>query len=212
MLPEDRQEEERNGEGRVKDIVAAGWAGAEGAARIAAGRRELLLERFRRDWLDAAARAPEDADGRPRPEPKDGEECVPFSEGGILAALYRIAEERNCGLRIALKEIPVLQSTVEICECFGLNPYRLYSDGLLLLCGEGERRAKELRASRIPAACIGRLTQGSDKLVLGKERPECLNRPAPDELERLERPEKLSPAQTPLWGRGPAGLSYRCRE
>ncbi len=196
----------------MKDIVVAGWAGAEGAARIAAGRRELLLERFRGDWLDAAVRAPGDAAAGPFPHPEDGEECVPFSEGGILAALYRIAEERKCGLRIALKEIPVLQSTVEICECFGLNPYRLYSDGLVLLCMDVERRAKELRASGIPAACVGQLTAGLDKLVVGKERPEYLNRPAPDELEKMEKTERFSPAPAPLSGRDPAGPSCRCRK
>ena len=46
-------------------------------------------------------------------------------EGGIFAALYRLAKEADTGLVVDLKAMPVRQETIEICEYYKLNPYQL---------------------------------------------------------------------------------------
>ena len=166
------------------DIVAAGYAGEAGAACIAREKFNEMLRRFRKDYAEHLC---EESD-MPEPEP-----CcfVPAGEGGILAALYRAAKERKCGLRIALRMIPVRQDTIELCELYGLNPYRLFSRCAVYFCGNGERLAEQLREKGIPAARIGRLTGGLDKVITDKTETEYLNRPEPDELLKVLPEMKL---------------------
>ncbi|MBQ7535133.1 MAG: AIR synthase [Stomatobaculum sp.] len=171
------------------DIVAAGYAGEAGAACIAKERFTEMLRKFRKDYAehlceetgcrqeDHAAEA-----GSSFAVREEGCTCIPVEKGGILAALYLAAKERKCGLRIALKKIPVRQDTIELCEMYGLNPYRLYSRCAVYLCKNGERLAEELREQGIPAERIGRLTKGLDKVITDKTETEYLNRPEPDEL------------------------------
>ena len=59
-------------------------------------------------------------------------------EGGIFAALYRLAKEADTGLVVDLKAMPVRQETIEICEYYKLNPYQLASTGnILMICDDG---------------------------------------------------------------------------
>lgn len=52
-----------------------------------------------------------------------------IGEGGILAALWEVAQETKLGLETDMKTFSVLQETVEVCECYRLNPYQLSSIG-----------------------------------------------------------------------------------
>ena len=177
------------------DIVAAGHAGEAGAVRIAREKFSDMLRRFRKDYAEhlceetkAAERLAEliSAGGAAASLGETGScICIPAGEGGILAALYRAAKERKCGLRIALKSIPVRQDTIELCELYGLNPYRLYSRCVIFLCGNGGRLAERLRERGIPAEHIGRMTRGLDKIITDKTETEYLNRPEPDELLKV---------------------------
>ena len=160
------------------DIVAAGYAGEAGAACIAREKFNEMLRRFRKDYAEHLC---EESD---MPEPEPGS-FIPAGEGGMLAALYRAAKERKCGLRIALRKIPVRQDTIELCELYGLNPYRLFSRCAVYFCGNGERLAEQLREKGVPAARIGRLTRGLDKVITDKTETEYLNRPEPDELLKV---------------------------
>ena len=166
------------------DIVAAGYAGEAGAACIAREKFNEMLRRFRKGYAEHLC----EENDMPEPEP-----CcfVPAGEGGILAALYLAAKERKCGLRIALRKIPVRQDTIELCELYGLNPYRLFSRCAVYFCGNGERLAEQLREKGVPAARIGRLTRGLDKVITDKTETEYLNRPEPDELLKVLPEMKL---------------------
>ena len=176
------------------DIVAAGYAGEAGAACIAREKFNEMLRRFRKDYAEHLCEESEmPEDGLPETEPCA---CASVSagEGGILAALYLLAKERKCGLRIALRSIPVRQDTIELCELYGLNPYRLFSRCTVYLCGNGGRLAERLREKGVPAECIGRLTRGLDKVITDKTETEYLNRPEPDELLKV-LPEMKIPRQ-----------------
>ena len=162
------------------DIVAAGYAGEAGAACIAREKFNEMLRRFRKDYAEHLCEESE----MPETEPCAGA-SVPAGEGGILAALYLMAKERKCGLRIALRSIPVRQDTIELCELYGLNPYRLFSRCTVYLSGNGGRLAEQLREKGVPAECIGRLTRDLDKVITDKTETEYLNRPEPDELLKV---------------------------
>ena len=78
------------------------------------------------------------------------------------------------------------QETIEICELYRLNPYQLRSGGVFLIVTEDESRVvKELSARGIPAAVIGELTNNNDKIIQNGEDIRYIDRPAPDELEKI---------------------------
>ena len=108
------------------------------------------------------------------------------TEGGILGALWEMAEASGVGLEIDLRAIPIRQETVEICEFFGLNPYGLISSGCMLIAADrGHDLARELEKAGIPAAVIGRATAGNDRIVQNGEERSYLERPKTDELYKV---------------------------
>lgn len=172
-----------------RDIVIAGYAGERGAICAAAARQEELRRRFRADCaaqlLQGAAPKSKEILERLRAAGIAAEEYRVAGEGGVLAELYRMTRERRAGLRLWLKRIPLRQDTTELCELYGLNPYRLYSDCVILVTESGMRLAEIVATMGIPAACVGYLTDGLDKLIVDKEETEYLNRPEVDELFKL---------------------------
>ncbi len=109
-----------------------------------------------------------------------------IAQGGIFNALWRMADASGVGLEVDLREIPVYQETIEICEYFDVNPYYLYSEGALLV---GTDRAEELidalAKEQLPACVIGQVTDGNDRVIRNGENRRYLDRPQQDELWRL---------------------------
>ena len=109
-----------------------------------------------------------------------------LGRGGVLAGLWKMAEAAQVGLEIDLRAIPVRQETIEICERFDLDPYKLLSDGAILI---GTSDAVEIlhfcREQEIPAAVIGRAVKGNDRLLSSGGLTRFLDRPAPDEVVKL---------------------------
>lgn len=50
-----------------------------------------------------------------------------ITKGGVLTALWKICERNKWGLTYSLRNIPIMQGTIEIANYFDLNPYRLYT-------------------------------------------------------------------------------------
>ena len=56
------------------------------------------------------------------------------------------------GIEIQIRNIPVKQSTIEICERYDLNPYRLLSDGCVVFVADnGGQFCEVLKKQGIPA-------------------------------------------------------------
>ena len=105
------------------------------------------------------------------------------SEGGIFGALWELAESAGVGLEIDLKKIPIRQETVEICEFFDLNPYKLLSGGCLLIATEdGNGLVMELEKADIPAVIIGKATDSNDRVLINEEERRFLETTQTDEL------------------------------
>lgn len=108
------------------------------------------------------------------------------SEGGVFGALWELAEAESAGLEVDLREIPIRQETVEICEFFDRNPYQIYSEGsLLILSGNGEALADKLESAGIPAKVIGRTTPGRDRILHNCGEIRYLDKPQQDELYKM---------------------------
>lgn len=109
-----------------------------------------------------------------------------MGEGGVLSALWKMAEASQVGLRADLRKIPVRQETIEICERFDLNPYKLLSCGAILVgIRGGEALVQEYRRIGIPAAVIGQTNRENDRLLYSGENVRYLERPGQDEILKI---------------------------
>ena len=108
-------------------------------------------------------------------------------EGGVLAALWNLSGIFNAGIDADLRCMPVRQVTVEVCELFELNPYRLYSGTCAVLVSDrGGQLVRRLREEGIPAGFIGSVAEGSARQIRhGQEGAGFLERPRPDELTKI---------------------------
>lgn len=172
------------------DIVATKWVGLEGTAILAKEREEELRARYAKPFIDNAkvfgqmmSIVPEAAVAI-----KSGASAMhDVSEGGIFGALWELAESAGVGLEIDLKKIPIRQETVEICEFFDLNPYKIVSGGCLLIATkDGNGMVLELEKAGIPAIVIGKATDSNDRVLLNEDERRFLETTQTDELYNLQ--------------------------
>jgi len=89
-------------------------------------------------------------------------------------------------MEVDLHKIQLKQETVEICEFFDLNPYMLISGGcMLMVTDRGNLLADRLKEAGIPAAVIGRIKEGNDRIILNGEERRFLEPPKADELYKV---------------------------
>lgn len=177
-----------------QDVILSKWIGLQGTAQIAECCREKLLERYPA-WLVEEA-ASFDRYLSVLPEAQIAIEfgvCAMHdaSEGGILGALWELAEGAGTGLCVDLQKIPLRQETVEVCECCRVNPYELLSGGCLLMTAwDGHGLVTALEAAQIPAVVIGKLTDGNDRILTNGEEIRYLDRPQRDGIYQITRKER----------------------
>ncbi|MBQ8233276.1 MAG: hydrogenase maturation factor [Lachnospiraceae bacterium] len=172
-----------------QDIVLSKWIGLEGTALLASKYTDSLLTRYPAYLVEEAASFTKYISIRPEAAIalKAGVRSMhDASEGGILAALWEMAERAGVGLSIDLKKLPIRQETVEVCEHVGANPYELRSSGCLIMTTEdGQGLVRELEAAHIPAGIVGKITDGNERLILNEDEVRYMDRPQVDEVHRL---------------------------
>lgn len=172
-----------------QELLVTKWIGIEGTSIIAKEKEAELKKRFPADFIETAKHFDQYLSVLPEAgiAAEFGVSAMhDVTEGGIYGALWEMAEASNVGLEVDLKAIPVRQETVEICEHFGLNPYYLISSGCMLMAADhGYELADRLREAGIPAAVIGRATEGSGRKIRNGEETGFLNRPQTDELYKI---------------------------
>ena len=171
------------------DVVVTKWIGIEGTSIIAREKEQELLMRFSRPFVEEAKNFDQFLSVVPEAATaiKSGVSAMhDVTEGGIYGALWELAEASGVGLDIDLKAIPVRQETIEICECFRLNPYQLISSGCMLMTApDGRRLVRDLEKAGIKATLIGRCVEGKAKKVVNGEEEAFLERPKTDELYKI---------------------------
>lgn len=172
------------------DIVVTKWVGIEGTSIIAKEKEEELKTRFSASFIDKA----KDLDvylsvlSEAAVAINSGVSAMhDITEGGIFGALWEMAEASGIGLDIDVKKIPIRQETIEICEFYGINPYRLISSGsMLMAAADGNQLVRELEKAGIHAAVIGKATEGKDRMIRkDDEEHSFLERPKADELYQV---------------------------
>ena len=185
---EDQHERHKVCEGH-KDVVVSKWIGIEGTAILVREKEEELLKRFSAGFLGAARE-------QERYLSVEREAAIALKSsvyamhdvrnGGIFGALWELSRKLGVGLSIDLKEIPVKQETIEICEFFNISPYELLSGGALIMAAEdGNGLVRELKKAGIAASVIGRTNDSNDRLILNGEETRYLGPPGPDEIYKI---------------------------
>lgn len=172
-----------------QDIIVTGFIALEGTARLAKEQRERLLQTLPEELLDDAegflhylTRVPEAAVAIQH----GATAMLAVKDGGIMTGLWELAGYSGTGMRVKLRDIPVKQETIEICEVLELNPYHLLSGGCALLTADnGYRLCEKLRELGFAATVIGHTTTDNDKAIINGDSLGFLNRPQTDEYIRF---------------------------
>ncbi len=172
------------------DIVVTKWIGIEGTSIIAKEKEEELKTRFSASFVDKAKELDVYLSvlSEAAVAVNSGVSAMhDITEGGIFGALWEMAEASGIGLDIDVKKIPIRQETIEICEFYGINPYRLISSGSMLMATEdGNKLVRELEKAGINAVVIGKATEGKDRMIRkDEEEHSFLERPKTDELYQV---------------------------
>ena len=168
------------------DIVATKWIGLEGTAILAREKEAELRSRYAQPFIDKAKTFSQMMSIIPEAAVavKSGAGAMhDVSEGGVFGALWELAESSGVGLEIDLKKIPIRQETVEICEYFDINPYKMLSGGSLLIATkDGNGLVMELEKAGLPAVVIGKATDSNDRVLLNEDERRFLETTQTDEL------------------------------
>ena len=162
--------------------------GLEGTSIIAKERYDELVSHFNKEMIDKAVSF--DKEILIVDEAKAVRDLASsmhdVTEGGMFGALWEIAEASDVGLDIFLKKINVRQETIEICEYFKINPYKLISSGSLLIAAEdGTEIVNVLSKQGIDATIIGKATDSNDRRLINNDEIRFLETPQKDELYQV---------------------------
>lgn len=180
--------------GNFPEIIIEGYAGEAGARRIALGERTRLATRFRDDTIEEMCTGPYggqyvfhgDEEKLMSMCKEHGADVINLCDGGILKGIYEEAVERKCGLKIYLSKVPILQSTIEICEMFGLDPFRLFGHCHMIMCDNASTLCDKLSEAGYAVNVVGYMQSSLDKIIADKEEIEYINRPTRDEYLRYQ--------------------------
>lgn len=178
-----------------QDLIMAGFAGLSGTVRIAERRSADLVRRFCPGFLEQL-REPREFSAREWAARNEGSLITAYEfveEGGVLAALWNLSGIFNAGIEFDLRRIPIRQITVEVCELYGLNPYRLLTaDAFVAAADNGGRAVEQLLEMGAEAAVIGKVIPGTARQMRhGSEAAGYLERPRMDEYVRVFGAEQL---------------------
>lgn len=171
------------------DVVVTKWVGLEGTSVIAKLKEAELQTKFPTHLIYDASNFDRFASIVPEAATaiKSGASAVySLSEGGIFAGLWELAGVSGVGLDIVLRDIPIKQETIEICNFYDLNPYGLFSGGSLLITApDGNGLVMELNKIGIDAVIIGKCTDSNDKVIINDEIRRFIEPAKQDEIYRI---------------------------
>ncbi len=171
------------------DIIATNWVGIEGTLVLLNQKREELLQHFTNPFLDKISVFEQYLSINEEAKIACNNNAATIhdiSEGGIFAALWELAEGSKVGLEIDSRKIPIKQETIEVCEFFDINPYKIASMGSALIAAkDGNTIVHEIEKAGGHATIIGKATDNNDRVLLIGEEKRFLETPQTDELRKV---------------------------
>lgn len=175
-----------NVESNKLQIVMTKAIGIEGTAIISADREDILRERFHGTFCDECIKFKEYVSVEKEALVAGANGAVymhDVSGTGVYGAIWEMASAFGCGAEIELLRIPVWQETIEVTELFDINPYKMASQGaLLILVEDGDKMVEALEQEGIPAVVIGKLIEGNDKILVNQDETRYLEPPRGDDI------------------------------
>lgn len=107
-----------------------------------------------------------------------------ITEGGVLGALWEIAEGSNVGFKVYQDKMPITLITRKICSALSIEPLKFISSGSMLISTDnGEELVRQLKDEGIKASIVGKITKSKgiiikdrgEELVVPPERDELFN-------------------------------------
>jgi len=121
-----------------KYINIEGYAGSQGAALLFEENEALIRSRFRKDYVDSCLRELKtDIETRfscstsAKTDIETRFSCS--SSASIIEMINDICAQERCGYRLNLRDIPLRQFTIEICELLSVSPYDLPCNAVVTL-------------------------------------------------------------------------------
>lgn len=151
-----------------KSIVMAGYAALEATAVLISEKQEVLSKRLAAGYLTQGLKKICQAEMQKAAKlAADAGAVVKIAgEGGVFGALWELGEYFDCGMDITLRDILMLQETIEVCEILDVNPYMLASGGCILAVTEdAQALLARYQEAGIAAAEIGTLKDGRDRVI-----------------------------------------------
>ena len=171
------------------DLLVTKAVGLEGTAILAIEKEKELLERYAQPFIDQAKKFVDYLSIRSEAAvaAQSGVAAMhDISEGGVFGALWELGQSSGVGLEIELKKIPLRQETVEICEFFNLNPYKMVSGGSVLMAAkDGNAIVHAIRQAGGEAVIIGKATDSNDRVLINGDERRFLETTQTDELMKL---------------------------
>ncbi|MDF2821555.1 MAG: hypothetical protein K0R15_1996 [Clostridiales bacterium] len=172
-----------------QDVVVSKWVGLEGTSIIANIKEDELLTKYTPTFVEEAKNLIQYISVIEESKIALNYEVTSMhdvTEGGIYAALWEVAAASNVGMEVELNKLPIRLETVEICEHFDLNPYKLISSGCLVMTtNKGWELVKELESKGIKATIVGKITKGKERVVLSEDERKYLEPAKSDELYKI---------------------------
>lgn len=107
------------------------------------------------------------------------------TEGGLLNALYEMADACNLGFVIDNEKIHLREDTKKLCQFFKIDPLHLISSGALLLTvdpGKVDSLLKLFKENSIDAEDIGEIVEEGVNIVINNGQRLAAKRPVQDAL------------------------------
>lgn len=154
-----------------QDIIMTKWAGTEGTAILAKEWEEGLGAYLSEEELKAAQEMKNFLSVGKESEIAFAHGATAMhdaTEGGILGAVWEVAECSGLGVDVFVENIPVKEETKKICAAMGIDYLRLISSGTMIIAAEdGPMLVDKLAEAGIAAAVIGKLTEGGKYMLAG---------------------------------------------
>ena len=108
------------------------------------------------------------------------------TEGGILGAIWEVADCSGTGIIVELEKIPVKEETRAICHAGKISPYELISSGSMIITAfDGKKIVQALSEQGIESAIIGKITE-KEKQIIENGKISILNQPKSDALYNVK--------------------------
>ncbi len=108
------------------------------------------------------------------------------TEGGILGAVWEVAECSGLGVTVFADDIPLTEATKSICEHAKIDPLLLISSGTMVITAfEGQALVEKLQKAGVQAAVIGKMTE-KEKMIQKNGIKQTLQQPVSDALYQVK--------------------------